>query len=108
MHATCGPTALSSSAAVTDESTPPDRPQMTRSVADALPQFRHGLLEERADLPQALAAADVVEEIVQDAAAVRRVADLGMELQAVDRPAAMPDGGDRAGVGRGQRRRNRR
>ena len=32
MHATCGPTARSSSAAVTDESTPPDRPQMTRCL----------------------------------------------------------------------------
>ena len=50
-----------------------------------------------------LAAADVVEEVAQNPAAVRRVADLGMELQAEDRPAAMPDRGDRTGVGGGQR-----
>ena len=68
MHATCGPTARSSRAAVTDESTPPDRPQMTRLVADALrTSCATVCVEERADLPQSVTAADVVEEIAQDA-----------------------------------------
>ena len=57
-------------------------------VADALAQLGHGLFDERADLPDARAAADVVEEVAQDLAAVRRVADFGMKLQA-DRSAGV-------------------
>ncbi len=41
--------------------------------------------------------ADPVEEVAQDQRAVGRVRDLGVELEAVDRPLAVPDGGDRAG-----------
>ncbi len=61
---------------------------MTRRRADALAQLGDGLVDERLELPGAGAAANLVEEVVQDDAAVRRVADLGMELQA-DRSAGL-------------------
>src|SRR5207249_255868 len=52
---------------------------------------------------QPLAAANVVEEVAEDTAAVRRVVDFRVELQAEHRPAAMANRRDRAGFGPGQR-----
>src|SRR5262249_37429020 len=65
-------------------------------TADGLPQLRHGLIDERLQLPASPTAAHIVEEVAEDAVATRRVAHLGMELQAEDRSAAMADGGKRA------------
>ena len=76
---------------------------MTRWLPMRLPQLRHGLIEERRDPPGSRAAADFVKEVPQQPAAVGRMAHLGMELQAEDRQAAMPDRGDRAGRRLGQR-----
>src|SRR5262249_35456194 len=72
-------------------------------AADALAQLGHAALDERAELPQALTAADLDQEVAEDAAAVGSVADFRVELDAEDGPAAVADGGDRAGVGHGQR-----
>src|SRR5579885_1459488 len=62
-------------------------------LADAFPQGLDRLLQKRTDLPQAVAAADVVDKVAQQLAAAGGMADLGMELQAVDRPTAVADGG---------------
>ena len=102
MHATCGPIARTSSAAATDESTPPDSPQMTRWLPTRCRISATVCSMNDSDLPRPGAAADVVEEVVQDPAAVRRVADFRVKLQAEDRPAAMPDRGDGASFGRRQ------
>jgi|GEM_PF-5074851 len=40
---------------------------------------------------------------MQDSAAFRRVADFGVELEAVERTAAVTNRGDRTGIGFGQR-----
>ena len=60
--------------AVTEESTPPQRPQMTVASPDLLADGLDRLGDEVAHLPVAGAAADVVEEVVQDLRAFGRVA----------------------------------
>ena len=65
--------------------------------ADPAGDLGHGALEERAHRPGPRVAADPVEEVAQDQGAIGRVGDLGVELEAVDRPLAVPDRGDRAG-----------
>ena len=70
MQATCGPTALQQQRRRHRRIDAAGQAADDALVADALPQLRHGLLEERADLPQSLAAADIVEEVMQDSAAV--------------------------------------
>jgi osmoprotectant transport system substrate-binding protein len=59
----------------------------------------HSLSDEVPHFPGSLAAADVVEEVAQNLPAAGGMRDLGVELDAVQGPAAVPDGGDRA-VGR--------
>ena len=101
---TRGPSALARRAAQTAESTPPDSPQTTRSsgptrrlISDSERSMNASIVQVRG-LP-----ADPVQEVAQDQRAVRRVRDLGMKLEAVDRQLAMPHRRDRAGRGRGQR-----
>ena len=53
-------------------------------------------------MPSPLTTADVDQEIAQNRLAQRRVRHLRVELQSEDRRLAMPDGGDRTGVGAGQ------
>src|SRR5262245_6096234 len=72
-------------------------------IADGLPQLGDGALDERLHLPSAGAAADVVKKVAENAAAVGRVAHLGVELQTEHGPRAMANGCDRAGFRRGER-----
>ncbi len=104
MHESCGPMARYSSAATTAESTPPDRPQMTRSLADALANLCDRALGEIAESPGAGAMADVGQEIRQDRFAIGRVRDFGVKLQAVEWAAAMFHGREMA-VDRARERR---
>ena len=103
MHDNCGPIARYNSAATTDESTPPDSPQITRAIADLLAQPLDRFLGEFAQPPGAGAAANGGEKIGEDFRAPRRVRHFRMKLQAVDRQSAMLDRGDRASAGLGQR-----
>ncbi len=77
-----------------------DRP----SVADLRPDALDLLLDHRARAPRSRAAADVLEEVGQHVLAVRRVHDLGVELDPVD-PAL--DGLERRHRRRGRRRQRR-
>ena len=56
--------------------------------ADLRAHARDRILDDVADAPQRLAAADLAHEALQDARALRRVRDLGMELHAVEAPRA--------------------
>src|SRR5262249_39206246 len=58
-------------------------------LANAAPQFGDRLLDERFQPPLPRATAYLVKKIAENSGAVRRVADLGMELQAEHRLAAM-------------------
>ncbi len=71
--------------------------------ADALADLRDRLFGEIAEPPGAGAAADVRQEIGEDRLAVGRVRDLGVKLQAVERPVAVLHRGVGAGVGAGER-----
>ncbi len=102
MQDSCGPIAWYSRAAVTDESTPPDRPQITRALPTLRANLLDRLLGEVAQPPGPLAAADGHQEVAQHQAAQRRVRHFGMELQAVDRQRLVLDRRDRAGAGAGQ------
>ena len=105
MHESCGPIAWYSSAATTDESTPPERPQITRSLptrsricVDRLAR-RNRPASRCPWQPQTC-----VRKLRRIVAAVRRVRHFGMELQAVDRQrcdASPPRCGQV--VGRGER-----
>ena len=89
MHETCVPTASASKAATTEESTPPESPQITRPLPTRLADGLDRLAGEIADLPRARALADRLEEVAQDLLPQRRVRHLGMKLQAVDRQPAV-------------------
>ena len=94
MQVSRSPMALSSSLAATDESTPPDRPRMTRprsptclrmwtsasSAKLAIVQIGDSLQTRKRKFDEQLAAA-------------RRVRHLGVELDAVDAPLLVGDGG---------------
>ena len=94
------PTALCTSSAATDESTPPERAQSTRCVPDLGADALDLLLDHGRGRPRGRDARDAVEEVLEDVLAVRRVHDLGVELDAVE-PALR-------GFERGDRRRRRR
>ena len=86
MQVSWSPIARCTSAAATEESTPPDSPQMTRAVADQLANRRDLALDERARRPSRAVASQTSKEEVRDhLAAARRVRDLGVKLHAVDR-----------------------
>ena len=97
------PIAWCTSSAATDESTPPQRPQMTFAVADLGADARDLLLDDRRRRPRHVAAADVAEEALEDVLAVGRVDDLGVELDAVDAALDRLEGRDRRRGRRGQR-----
>ena len=52
-------------------------------IADLLANARASLLDERAHRPIHRAMADVIDEVLQNLFAARRVRDFGMKLQAV-------------------------
>ena len=70
--------------ATTEESTPPERAQITFPVAYLLLDAANAFFDKIADSPVAPAAADPVNEILQDIFAFRGVDYFRMELQTVD------------------------
>ena len=71
---------------MTDESTPPDSPQITRSLPTRLANLRDRLIGEIAQLPGAACSRrSWCRKLPSTLRAQRRVRDLGMKLQAVDR-----------------------
>ena len=88
------------SAAATDESTPPDSPQITRDEPTSCSNLLDLALDERARRPTRLRVADAKEEVRDDLAAARRVRDFGVELHAMDRLLAVPHRGDRHAAAR--------
>ena len=93
------PTALWTSSAATEESTPPERPQITRpsptwawifSTCSAITDCRRPLL---------LAAGDVAQEAGEDLGPVGGVDDLGVELDPVEAAVGRLAGGDRGARG---------
>ena len=73
-------------------------------VADPRAHVLDLLGDDRGRAPGPLATADLVEEVLEDLRAVRRVHDLGMELDPVEAPGRRLEGGDRRGR-RGRKRR---
>ena len=69
------------------------------AVANLLTQRLDACLDEGAHFPVALAAADVVDKVVQHRLAFRRVEHFRMELEAVEVLFRQLDGGDRAVIG---------
>ena len=83
MQVSRAPIALSTSAAATDESTPPDRPQTARACRpDARFDGRDRLADEPGHRPVRRGVADPEQEVGQDLAAARGVRHLGVELHA--------------------------
>ncbi len=86
------------------ESTPPESPQITRSLAHPLANRSRSLRgRNRRSSTCREQLADRLQEVAQDLSSLRRVRHLGMELQAIDRQPSVLDRRDRAGIGRGQR-----
>ena len=83
-HVSWSPTALWTSSAATAESTPPERAQSTRSAPDLRADPLDLLLDHGGRRPRGRRAGDVVEEVLEQVLAVRRVHDLGVELDAVE------------------------
>ena len=79
--------------------------------ADGCADPRDLLLDDGGGRPRRRRARDLVEEVLEDLLPVRRVHDLGVELDAVEPPRAILEGGDRgrrrAGSDLGSRRRRR-
>ena len=88
-HVSRSPTARCTSRAATDESTPPDSPADHAPITDLGADRRDLLVDDRGGL-QSRAAAHVLEEGGEDLLAVRRVHDLGVELDAVQARARHP------------------
>ena len=103
MQESCGPMAWANSAATTDESTPPESPQITRSSPT---RRRTASTVSRAKSPSFHVPEQWqtgVRKLPRILRAFGRVGHFGMELQPVDRQLPMLDRGQRAGVGGGQR-----
>ena len=72
------------SAAVTEESTPPDTPQITRSCGPTRRRISATVCSSiRLHCPGAFAPGDAVEKVAEDRCALRSVTDFRMELQSV-------------------------
>src|SRR5262249_54563952 len=65
--------------------------------ADPFPQLSLSLREKRLHRPLAVAPANLIKEVAEHEAALRRMANFGMEQEAVHRLVAMAHGGNRAG-----------
>ena len=94
MQVSWSPIASWISTAATEESTPPDRPQITRPSPTcarmrAICAARNPAMVQSPEQP-----AIVVGEVAQQLRAVRRVHHLGMELHAVEAAAVVGDGGE--------------
>ena len=89
------PMARCSSAATTEESTPPDRPRMTSSLAHLLTHPGDRLGHVVRHVPVAAAAADVAHEAGDDVAALEGVRDLGVKLDAIEAARLVGHAGNR-------------
>ena len=89
------PIALCSSAATTEESTPPDRPSITSSVPTCARTRAIWSSMMFAAVHSVRAAADVDDEAAQQRLALLRVRDFGMELHAVPAARLVGHRGDR-------------
>ena len=87
------------STAATAESTPPERPQMTRPPPTCARMRGDGLVAEGLHGPVAGRAGDAADEVAQERRAVRRVHDLGMELHRVEVARLVGDRGEGCVVG---------
>ena len=98
-HVSWSPIALCTSAAATAESTPPDSPQITRSLPTCarISATACSMIDDVR--PRRPAARRVEQERLQDLLAALGVRDLGVELHAVDAAVAVLERGDRDRVG---------
>ena len=78
------PMARCTRTAATEESTPPERPQMAWPVADFFADGVDGGLDEVFGGPVGLGSADVEDEVAEEFRAVSGVVDFGMELHGPD------------------------
>ena len=95
-HVSRSPIARWMSVAATVESTPPESPHSTWPSPTCARISRTASLEEVPHRPAALRARDPEQEVRQHLLAVRRVHDLGMELDQVVRQRLVARGGERA------------
>ena len=95
------PMASCRSRAVTAESTPPERPQMTPAVPTWARTLGDRLLAVGVHRPVAGEARDAEQEVLQEAGADRGVDHLGVELDAVEAAVLVGDGGEGRGVALG-------
>ena len=97
MQVSWSPIASWISTAATEESTPPDRPQMTLPLPDLVRGSRRSRCSRKAAMrPVAGAAATRCTKLASSCAPVGRVHDLGVELHAVEAARVVGDHGDRA------------
>ena len=83
--------------AATEESTPPESPQITRPVPTCLRIGCDGFVDEALRRPVGGEAADVEDEVAQDGSSLLGVVDFGMELHGVVLARGIFEGG--LGVG---------
>ncbi len=96
------------SAAATDESTPPDRPEDDLFRPDLRADRGDGLVHVVRHVPVLGAAADVVREAGENGRPLLRVRDLGMELHRIEAARRIGHRRDGAGVAARDRRESRR
>ncbi len=95
MQVSRSPTARCTRTAATDESTPPERPQITRCLGPTTSRIRRDLrLHEVSRRPVRPSRADLEQEVAEDLTAARRVRHLGVKLHAEERPVGVLDRGD--------------
>ena len=99
----CSPIALWTSSAATEESTPPERPQITLPSPTWARIFSTCSSITDAGDHCSLAAGDVAQEAGEDLGPVGRVDDLGVELDPVEAAVGHLAGGDRRAGARGER-----
>ena len=107
-HVSWSPTALCTSSAATAQSTPPERRAEHPLAADLRADALDLLLDHRGGRPGRRRAGDLVEEVLQHLLAVRRVHDLGVELDAVELARGVLERRDGRVLGRGDDRGARR
>ena len=98
MQVSWSPIASWISTAATGESTPPDRPQITRPAPTWARTRAISAARKPAMVQSPAQAGDVVDEVAQQRRAVRRVDDLRMEHHAIEAPRLVGDGGERGAL----------
>ncbi len=108
MQVSWSPIASCRRAAVTAELTPPERPQTTRPPPTLVADARDRLGAEGRHRPRAGAAADMLREVAQQPAALRRVRDLRVKHDAVEMARVVGDRGKGGALARRHRAETRR